>query len=530
MLFNLPEELAAVIIQDWVATIKDISSLDIACSHHTVRHDFLHVIGQSSCRLVDPYAFHSHQTVYIKWLSLRHISISEVSICVDDLTKLAELQPALHLPHVETIHLHPPLHRLHHLDDLISIKRVLCGFPSLCSLDCSAWSSLQPRDLSIITSAAAQNSLRIRAWNLQSCAYVTDASIEQVVQGFAAHIEEIHTDLAKFSDAVLIAIATRCKKLKAFTFDCSLMSQEAILKVCADCKVLRSLHVICRSEHSPMQDALVQAIADSIPRLVVLDMSGCDAPSLMCFPHVVQRCSELREFATGHMEYTVREDGRCCDITLLDDAMIAREVLHVVDSCPHPIRQFNARDGCELTATILELLASKSGPALRKCSATLTKTGINDDTIVFVLSCCKHISHLELENCQQFTDGILHTLVQSCSMLQSLCLVDATQITDEGIMHVLSSFRQQMRVLVLEGCDLISDDSLAAVNCYCPALTMLDVRETAITLNGLKAFTAHGYRQLAVLNVDESLALGLLEDLQGDELICWKVRLNPWLL
>eukprot|EP00981_Chlorochromonas_danica_P013771 scaffold6852_cov215-Ochromonas_danica.AAC.8 len=464
------------------------------------------------------------------------------------------------------------------------IYRFFQSFPYLRAINVTHWHGLTDSDLSLLIEASYHAIGKIQAWNLNNCPAITNDSVEKLIHRFYPVLEEIRMDISLgVTSETLRMIAMTCKKLKAIAFETSGVTMEDILFLCKECKLLRSLHIVFRRDHHTIPtitnttttstitftsssstalaitDDLISEIVHHCPKLIVLDLSGCDGPTMKSFHHVIASCSDLHEFASSQMEYTVYDELQqissslsssssnsnnnnsqpYCEITLLNDSMSEMEIWDALDLIRYPLRLFQGRDGCAVSAMTFCQLACRHGKDLRTLSLLLAHsngsssngTTFTDSSMATALSYCSKLVALELEGCQTFTDKLLQMLPKYCPHLREISLVDGIAFSEKAMSTLLVSYAKQIKRLNVEGCAMISDAFLETIlTVQPPLITVLDIRETTVTFSALLAFVKTMMSStLLVLNIDEDLVIVLKDKLSIEERSYWMPRLNAFI-
>lgn len=99
---------------------------------------------------------------------------------------------------------------------------------------------------------------------------------------------------------------------------------------------------------------------------------------------------------------------------------------------------------------------------------------------------CTELRTLYLEEGSTiFTDELLILLTDHCHFMKDLSLAGAVGITDTGMCYFLKRFGQQLKVLYIEQCLMLTDVTLIAIAEYCTQLHLLDITGTGITADAV---------------------------------------------
>ncbi|KAL6050828.1 Lysine-specific demethylase 2A [Balamuthia mandrillaris] len=159
-------------------------------------------------------------------------------------------------------------------------------------------------------------------------------------------------------------------------------------------------------------------------------------------------------------------------------------------------------------------LTNASLKALAEHCPRLTQLSIKggsqftNDTLIKLAKMCPQLTHLNLQGCKLITDIAIRKIAAHCTGLQELCLdgkdrnaeqqitdaavIELSQhclrlrhlelsncrlITDLSISCIAENCGPHLQVLILNGCERITNDSIARVAKCCPNLTVLELEE-----------------------------------------------------
>jgi len=86
---------------------------------------------------------------------------------------------------------------------------------------------------------------------------------------------------------------------------------------------------------------------------------------------------------------------------------------------------------------------------------------------------CSHLLELDLTNCHQITNEAIHPVFENCTQLRELRLACCTNLTDKSFTKTMPALYEQLRVLDLTSCALITDQTLLKIAHSTPKLRNL---------------------------------------------------------
>lgn len=128
--------------------------------------------------------------------------------------------------------------------------------------------------------------------------------------------------------------------------------------------------------------------------------------------------------------------------------------------------------------------------------------GFGNGSLAVLGKLCPQVQHLDLSGLLGITDAGLLPLIESCDAgMVKVNLSNCVNLTDEVVSTMAKLHGWTLEVLNLDGCQKITDASLAAVSENCFLLSDLDVSKCAITDYGIAVLACANLLNLQILSV-----------------------------
>ncbi|KAI7728577.1 hypothetical protein M8C21_001095 [Ambrosia artemisiifolia] len=150
---------------------------------------------------------------------------------------------------------------------------------------------------------------------------------------------------------------------------------------------------------------------------------------------------------------------------------------------------------------------SQETPDLTQCGSLRSLTirdciGFGNTTLAIIGLFCPQLQNLELSGLSGITDSGLFPILANCQTgLVKVNLSNCLNLTNKVVVDLARIHGETLKVLNLEGCRRITDESLASVSDYCLLLNDLDVSKCCITDNGLRCLSEGVQIGLQILSV-----------------------------
>ncbi|KAL8497941.1 hypothetical protein ACS0TY_021335 [Phlomoides rotata] len=137
-----------------------------------------------------------------------------------------------------------------------------------------------------------------------------------------------------------------------------------------------------------------------------------------------------------------------------------------------------------------------------RCLSIRNCPGFGSTSLAMVGKLCPQLHHLDLTGLSGITDAGLLPLLESSREggLVKVNISDCSNLTDETVFALSRLHGSTLELLNLDGCQKITDASLAALAHSCPLLNDLDVSKCAITDSGVFSLSLGVQLNLQVLS------------------------------
>ncbi|RHZ44783.1 hypothetical protein Glove_709g46 [Diversispora epigaea] len=173
---------------------------------------------------------------------------------------------------------------------------------------------------------------------------------------------------------------------------------------------------------------------------------------------------------TGLLRLLEKADGLIAldvsDIENLTDA-----VLDLVGERCRRLQGLNVNSCKKVTDKGIMAVASRCR-SLRRIKLSSCEN-ITDESVVVLAKNCPHLLELDLTNCNQITNGAIQPVFKHCTQLRDFRLAYCTNLTDDSFIKTMPSIFEQLRVLDLTSCALVTDQAIHKIVHSAPKLRNL---------------------------------------------------------
>lgn len=283
----------------------------------------------------------------------------------------------------------------------------------------------------------------------------------------------------KVNDDVLAKVVRFSKRVTSVDLtDCKNVTEAGVENMLSVCKNIQKLSIV-RCQHFTKRT--FTNISETNKHLHKLNLSCCFALDDISIIAIASSCRMLRDLKLNQC-FKVTDDG----ITELVKLCTNLEALSV-DQC-------TKLKGSWIEALIgncsqLKMLSCKECPLLSEN--------------IKLLSQLRHLTHLEISNNSNVTDGVVISLIHGCRQLECLNLSLCHLVTNDAVDH-LAKYGHRLKSLHLVSCS-VSNTALESL-AKCPALQTLDVAYcNRVTFSGANLVSSQckDLRYLGLMRCDQ---------------------------
>ncbi|KAL0427105.1 UNVERIFIED_CONTAM: EIN3-binding F-box protein 1 [Sesamum latifolium] len=310
----------------------------------------------------------------------------------------------------------------------------------------------------------------------------------------------------------LQAIAKFCPKLQSITIkDCALVRDLGIASLLSSSTVLTKVKlqalnitdysvavighygksitnlVLCGLQNVSQKGFWVMGNAKGLQTLSSLTITSCRGVTDLSLEAVGRGCPNLKHMCLR----------KCCFVS--DNGLVAfAKAAGSLESLQ--LEEVNRITQLGILTALSSCISKLKSVSLVKCM------GIKDLSTEFpMLSPCESLRCLSIRSCPGFGSTSLAVVGKLCPQLHHLDLSGLCGITDAGLLPLLESslarlHGETLELLNLDGCQKITDASLAALADSCPLLNDLDVSKCSITDSGVVALSHGSQHNLQILS------------------------------
>lgn len=485
MLDLLPLDIGLTVVSTWLASLKDISLLDVAYCNCTRRPDLLFMLNHTSVT-VDSVAdsessWHCkehHATAFLLWLSTRQVKFPSLAMAVMSILPAGRLagDGGVCLKHVQRLELRGSV------DFTLpsqSIGSCLSLFPGLKELDCSGWMDIMGDELQAIAAAPCL----LLSLLLDSCKRLSTKCFVSAVSLLQGRLQSLCA--RDLTDAMLLCLL-RCPLLSQLTISCNALSCQAIRQFCClhgRLVLLDMYYLGGYGGEDPLDGQTVSCIAKANPGLRTLAFPslayGPEEFHHACLHAVLSLCAAVecvwcQDYKLMSLPLPSLPEGqgqRCCSL----DLPMGSTALSIFSD-----NQFS-RSITSLTAGLDAAQAAEAQALLLKHGKQMTNLTVSGYFDLKNLAHCPNLTALSLSvHLSKTHMRCLLSLSTHCPRLQQLA-IHFKGLTDDILLKVLQGYAGKcIQELDLSCCEQVSDDVLWAIADCFPALLALNVSDTAV--------------------------------------------------
>ncbi|RYH27793.1 hypothetical protein EON65_13175 [archaeon] len=511
LLLNLPQQLSVLILRDWISYHKDISSIDIACSSHTlfgvlngngylwkryIRLEFLHLLRDPHFFLPNIHVSKQHVANYVAWINSRQISLTSLVLAISKLKEIASIKP-LDLPTLRSLSFRDESKQQD--IKLADVKTLLNGCNSLTSMDCSAWSHITDEQLGML---ASHPSTKLQVLTLSDCYMLTDMGLGKILSQYRHSLQELYLDCMNITDQSLGAIAETCREVRKVSVGyCQYLTAPGLM---AFLTAYPHLEIFRLEDMLPHQvsDETLQDLFKHNQELREVSLDYCKGVTIQAFPTLLSLCPAIQRLLTKDYEYTstVKQHKEYRKLKLKGCFTRHPALLAMLQSCPVSLHAVDAKECRKLGGELLKVMVSKFGATLQSLEISPWED-VEDAVMGEVMAKCPHIQELSVDYCESLGDETLIAIADYCPKLTSLSITKCPRVTDKGVVHLLARCHK-LTSLDVTACRHVTDTILEALVAHCPELKQLSVLCTSVSDHGLLKLMLEDSLALSKLFVD----------------------------
>ncbi|ETL49398.1 hypothetical protein L916_01123, partial [Phytophthora nicotianae] len=370
------------------------------------------------------------------------------------------------------------------------LRRCFYAFPRLTHLNLSRC----PQVSDILIETLATQCLQLRKVELSGCLNISDRAVVRIARS-SPHLEYIVLDrpigirgVEHLTDSSCSALGG-CPNLRVVLLSGSrALTDAGVQWMVSCCPQLTRLDL---TGAIGLTDATCAALGASCPELKSLQINGVKGISDVGLRLIAAGCRKLELLHTANL-YLV-SDGSNRDFGL--------EGLRAIASKCRELRDVNLSGCFQLQERALVAIGT-SCCELRKLSLQACYD-ITLPAVTAVLKGCQKLTKLDLSGVRRCDDRMLRAIAKYGSSITQLILAGCDRVGDIGLRYLASARADQLELLDLTGCRLISD---AGLNALCdafqrPKLVHLVLAECSLITQDPIARLAFSCPQLLTLNV-----------------------------
>lgn len=412
----------------------------------------------------------------------------------------------------------------------VGLSAIAHGCPTLRVL--SLWDVPSIGDDGLFEIARECHSLK--KLDLCQCPSISDKGVVAIAQS-SPDLTSLDLESCNIGDASLQAIAKYCPKLQSVTIkDCPRVTDQGIASLLSACKQLAKVRlqalnitdfsvavighygkaitslVLTGLQNVSQKGFWVMGNAKGLEKVSSLNITSCRGITDLSLQAVVKGCPSLKHLglrkccfvsdngfvafaqATSSLESLQMEE--CHRITQVG-------ILNALSTSSSKLKSLTLVKCMGIKDLPTEFLVSSPCESLRSLSIR-SCPGVGTTSLSMVGKLCPNLHHLDLSGLNEIADAGLLQLFESCNPgLVKVNISDCLNLTDEVVISLAKLHGETLELLNLDGCQMITDASLAALAQNCPLLNDLDISKCSITDAGVFALSSGVNHNLQVLSL-----------------------------
>lgn len=360
------------------------------------------------------------------------------------------------------------------------LAAVAQGCPDLVSLTVESCSGVGNEGLRAVGRCCA----KLQALSIKNCARVGDQGISSLVCSASATLAKIRLQGLNITDASLAVIGYYGKAVTDLTLARLAAVGERGFWVMANANGLQNLRCFSVTSCPGVTDLAIVSVAKFCLSLKQLCLKKCE--------HVSD--AGLKAFAESAKLLENLQLEECNKVTLVG-------VLACLVNCSQKFRALSlvkctgVKDICAAPAQ-LPVCKSLRFLTIKDCP------GFTDASLAVVGMICPQLEQVDLSGLGEVTDtGLLPLITSSESGLVKVDFSGCKNITDVAVSALVKAHGKSIKQVSLEGCSKITDASLFAISENCAELAELDLSSCMISDSGIASLAAAKQFQLRVLSL-----------------------------
>ncbi|KAL3535867.1 hypothetical protein ACH5RR_004328 [Cinchona calisaya] len=253
----------------------------------------------------------------------------------------------------------------------------------------------------------------------------------------------------------------------------------------------------------------VMGNAQGLQMLSSLTITSCRGTSDLSLEALGKGCTNLKQmslrkccFVSDNGLVAFAKAARSLESLQLEECNRITEtgILNALSNCNSKVKSLSivkcmGIKGVPLETPTLSPCESLRSVSIRSCP------WFNSESLALLGKLCPKLHHLDLSGLCGITDAALLPLLESCESLVKVNVSDCINLTDKVIVALAGLHGGTLELLNLEGCKKVTDASLVTIADSCLFLNDLDISKCSITDAGVAALSGGVHQNLQVLSL-----------------------------